>query len=162
LTGDLRRLDPGRGRFRDYVKASVSHLLADYRRRKSRRSSRPLEEAPEPAAPPLDPADLDPQLLQGLREEVIGRAMTPLARVLDPDGRPMFHTVLQLRADHPEMRSPQLAVALGTRLGRPVSPGAVRVTLSRARERLVDLLIADVIGTFECPTREDVEQELIA
>ena len=41
LRGDFRRADPGSGRFRDYLKASLIHLVADYHRAKGWRMRPP-------------------------------------------------------------------------------------------------------------------------
>src|SRR3712207_2061563 len=54
LHGDLRGADPRRGRFRDFVKGVLFHLVADHHRRRQRRP-RPLPaDHPEPVtdAPP--------------------------------------------------------------------------------------------------------------
>jgi len=42
LRGDFRKADPGNGRFRDYIKTILYHMLTDYYRRR-RRQPRPLE-----------------------------------------------------------------------------------------------------------------------
>src|SRR6516164_10735492 len=49
LHGDLRRVDPQRGRFRDYVKGVLFHLIADYHKR-SRAQPLPADH-PDLAAP---------------------------------------------------------------------------------------------------------------
>src|SRR6266436_612212 len=36
LRGDFRRADPDRGRFRDYLKTSLIHLVTDYHRARQR------------------------------------------------------------------------------------------------------------------------------
>jgi hypothetical protein len=57
--GDLRGADAGRGRFRDFVKGVLFHLVADHHKRQRRRP-RPLPSAyPEPAIEPPTLADLD-------------------------------------------------------------------------------------------------------
>jgi hypothetical protein len=47
-------------------------------------------------------------------------------------------------------------------LGRAVNANWVRQTLRRARERFIDVLVAEVARSLESPTFEQLEQELIA
>src|SRR5437870_2922686 len=47
LRGDFRRADPDRGRFRDFVKMALRHLVADHHRRHRVRPRRLSDEAPE-------------------------------------------------------------------------------------------------------------------
>src|SRR5579859_6464605 len=48
LHGDLRGADPGRGRFRDYVKGVLFHLVADYHNKKKQRPGHMPTDMPEP------------------------------------------------------------------------------------------------------------------
>jgi RNA polymerase sigma-70 factor (ECF subfamily) len=72
-----------------------------------------------------------------------------------------LYAVLRFRADHPEMRSPQMAEELAARLGRPCTPAGVRQALHRAREKFADLLLDEVTHSLEDPTAEHLEQELV-
>lgn len=160
LRGDFRRADPARGRFRDYVKMVLRHLVADHHRRQVVRP-RPLpEDAGDSVADGADADDLDRQFLESWRKELLARAWEALERVQGEAGRP-FYTVLRLRADHPELRSAQLAELLAARTGRPVTAGGIRQTLSLAREKFADLLIDEVAISLEDPGAEPIEQELI-
>ncbi|HEV3262422.1 MAG TPA: sigma factor, partial [Gemmataceae bacterium] len=38
VRGDFKRADPGRGRFRDYVKTAVYHLIVDHQKRQRGRA----------------------------------------------------------------------------------------------------------------------------
>jgi RNA polymerase sigma-70 factor (ECF subfamily) len=156
VRGDLRGADPGRGRFRDYVRGVLRHLIADHHRRW--RPALPLSS--EPAAPADDPADLGPSFTASWRDALLDRTWEALAEVERRTGQP-FHTVLRLRADQPDLRSPQLAERLAATLGRPVSAAALRQTLHRAREKFVDLLLAEVLHTLRPPTAELLEEELV-
>ena len=55
-----------------------------------------------------------------------------------------------------------MAEILSERLGRPVTAVWVRQMLFQARERFVDLVVAEVARTLRAPGREQVEQELLA
>src|SRR3954471_23590821 len=62
LRGDFRRADPGRGRFRDYLKRSLSHLVRDPHRARQAGPMALAPDAPEPAA--ADSA-VEPDFLSG-------------------------------------------------------------------------------------------------
>src|SRR5690242_54719 len=58
VRGDFKRADPERGRFRDFVKTALYHLIVDYhRRRQGQPHSLPGDSAALPAAE--DPAEAD-------------------------------------------------------------------------------------------------------
>ncbi len=160
LRGDLRRADPTRGRFRDYVKMILRHLVADHHRRLMA-SPQPLPaDGPEPAGVGEGLPDLDRQFLESWRKELLAHAWAALERVATESGRP-YYAVLRLRADHPEMRSARMAEELAARLGRPVTAGAVRQTLSLAREKFADFLLDEVEHSLAEPVPEQVREELI-
>jgi RNA polymerase sigma-70 factor (ECF subfamily) len=156
IRGDLRGADPERGRFRDFVKGVLFHLIADHHRRRARSPSLPAG-LPEPAD---DPAQLERQFVNSWREEMLNRTWEALARVEQRTGR-AFHTVLRLKADHPQLRSAQMAERLARQLGKPVTAASVRQTLHRAREKFVDLLVEEVLHTLREPNVDKLEQELI-
>ena len=159
LRGDFRGADPEKGRFRDSLKRAVRNLLRDRHRRRRAGPVAIPEEALEPAVLDPDPAGLDAQFLAGWREELLARAWQALARDQDPAGAP-YHDVLRYRAEHPELRSPELAVRLSAALGRPVSAVWVRQVLLRARARFVAALTAEVAGSLADPDEDQVQEEL--
>src|SRR5262245_14343873 len=104
LRGDFRSVDPRRGRFRDFMRMALRHLVVDYhRRRQARPAPAPVEEL-QVAAPEGAEADFDRDFLDSWRRELLQRAWEPLARSERETQLPP-HTVLRFRADHPEMRS---------------------------------------------------------
>jgi len=160
LRGDLHGVDRDRGRFRDFVKGVLFHMIADYHRRR-RRSLQALPlEVPEPATTKAE-NDADQQFVESWRAELLDRAWKALGLHQEQAGQ-AFHTVLRFRAEHPDLNSPGMAEALADRLGRPVTPGWIRQVLLRAREVFVDLLLAEVARSLSFPTREALEDELIA
>ena len=159
VRGDLAGADPARGRFRDYLKGVLSHLVGDHYRR---RRKQPLALNPEyePAAAADEPALSDEDFLASWRSELLGRAWNALAQHEKQNGQP-FHTILQFRAAHPEARSEQIAEGLSAQMGKPVNAAWVRQTLHRAREKFAEILLDEVLQTLRTPTMSDLEQELI-
>jgi RNA polymerase sigma-70 factor (ECF subfamily) len=161
VRGNLRGADPGKGRFRDFLKGALSNLIADYRRRLQRRRPEPfLAESPEPDDLVRPADDPDRGFLENWRDELLHRAWCALELLQQQTGQP-FHDVLRFRADHVEMRSAQMAEQLSARLGRPVTADWVRQTLRRARTKFADFLIAEVVPTLPAPTLDELERELL-
>jgi RNA polymerase sigma-70 factor (ECF subfamily) len=154
LRGEFRHADPQRGRFRDYVKGALFHLVSKYRRKEQKQPG-PLPPGHVAlatlAAAPEDANEFDATW----RDELLERTWQALARE-----QPDFHAVLHFRAAHPCMPSAQMAEQLTPQLGRPLTAAGVRQTLHRARTRFVELLVEEVSQSLESPTPEQVEQEL--
>jgi RNA polymerase sigma factor (sigma-70 family) len=158
LHGDLRGADPSRGRFRNFVKGTLFHLIADYR--KQRRCWPGPLPGDAALAANQEETDSDRQFVESWCDELLARVWAALARIETKTGQP-FYAVLRYRADHPEMRSPQMAVQLTAQLGRPFTAVAVRQTLHRARQKFAALLLEEVAQSVENPTPEHLEQELL-
>jgi RNA polymerase sigma-70 factor (ECF subfamily) len=159
LHGDLRGADPQRGRFRQFVKGTLFHLIANYRKERRQWPGPLPDDSDALAASPQD-AEGDRAFVESWCDELLARAWAALAEVEARTGQP-FHAVLRFRADHPEMRSPQLAERLSAHLGRPFTPAGVRQTLHRAREKFADLLLCEVSLSLENPRADHLEQELV-
>jgi RNA polymerase sigma-70 factor (ECF subfamily) len=156
LRGDFRHADPSRGRFRDYLQRALQDLMSDHGRA---RSARPLESAPKPAAPTED--DSGRRFLAAWRADLIAHAWDDLKRYQERTTQP-YHTALHLRVEHPDWRSHEIAARLTVLLGRPVSTGAARMALHRARERFTEFLLEQVSASLPAPDPRAVEKELIA
>jgi hypothetical protein len=102
---------------------------------------------------------LDAQFLAGWQEELLAQAWQALARDQDPAGAP-YHDVLRYRAEHPELRSPELAQRHSVVLGRPVTAVWARQVLLRACARFVAALTAEVAGSLADPAEDEVQQEV--
>src|SRR5205807_2109339 len=150
--------NPEKGRFRDFVKTSLFHLIVDHQNRRKRGAvALPVEEYDPPAAPELSCSDA--QFLESWRNEILSR--TWLA--LDAAGRDAdrhYYRVLRFRAEHPEMSCAQMAERLTADLGRPVKADWVRQTLKRSRDKFTELLLDELSRSLDNPTRERLEQEL--
>jgi RNA polymerase sigma-70 factor (ECF subfamily) len=163
LRGDFKNADPGRGRFRDYLKRAVYHLMMDHHRRRRANPRFLGDDAPEVAD--QDGADawdqqIDRQFLESWREQLMAHAWTALEKVQERTGQP-FAQVLRLRVASPDLRSPQLAEQLSDRLGRPVNAGWVRLNLHRARDMFVESLLGHVEESLGAHSPQRLEQELL-
>src|SRR5438132_8249540 len=158
LDGDLRGADPQRGRFRDFVKGTLMHLIADYRKQQQKWPG-PLPD--DSSALAADPGDMksDRRFEESWRDELLARAWAGLAESTTT-GQP-YYAVLRFRADHPDLRSPQMAEQIAARLGRAFTAAGVRQTLHRAREKFAGLLLDEVTQSLDRPTAEQLEQELV-
>ena len=76
--GAFRRADPSRGRFRDYLKSTLYHLVVDFQKRQ-RRTHLPLEVGEAgTAALAWDADESDQQFVQNWRDEILSKAWTAL------------------------------------------------------------------------------------
>jgi DNA-directed RNA polymerase specialized sigma24 family protein len=157
LHGDLRGACPEKGRFRDYLKAVISHQVADHFKRRQRQHPVLPEKFPEPAAPAE--SDLDRLFQESWREQLLAKTWEALAELERTTGQPFF-TVLRFRADNPELRSPDMAARLEEILKKPLTSAGVRQLLHRAREKFAELLQQIVTASLDSDDPEQVDQEL--
>jgi RNA polymerase sigma-70 factor (ECF subfamily) len=160
LGGGMSGADPERGRFRNFVKGVLFHLVADYHKRRQRQPQSLPPEHSEPAVGPPTMSDLDRDFLTSWRDELLARSWAGLSAIEKESGQP-YYTVLRFRAEHSDLPSAQMAERLGVKLGRKVTAAGVRQTLHRAREKFADLVIDEVVHSLENPTVEQLEEELI-
>jgi RNA polymerase sigma-70 factor (ECF subfamily) len=155
LRGDFRRADPGRGRFRDYVKAALANLVNDHHRSRCDRPGPLAADAPEPAAPAEPSLPPEQEFLGNWRRELLNQTWAALA-----DDCPTYHVVLLLRIEQPDLPSPEIAVRAGERLGKPMAADAVRKALQRAHAKFAELLVERVAASLADPTAAELEEEL--
>jgi RNA polymerase sigma-70 factor (ECF subfamily) len=158
VSGAFRNVSPERGRFRDYLKITLSNLVTNHRRARARQG-RPLGEI-EPAVEEPPSAQSDQEFLLAWREGLLSRALEALAEFERKTGQ-MLYTVLRFRMDHPDMRSPDMAAGLGEKLGKTVTPVWVRKRLFLARAKFAELVLKEVVQALDEPTDEQVEDELV-
>jgi RNA polymerase sigma-70 factor (ECF subfamily) len=152
LRGDFRRADPERGRFRDYLKTALIHLVDGYYgARRDRPRPLPADEIVRVATV----ADLGGDFLSSWRTELIDRALEALAQA-----RPTQHAALMARLDDPAATSTELADRIAAKLGKPVRADHVRKALQRAHESFAELLLEDVAHSLGPDPGVALEQEL--
>lgn len=149
VRGDFRNATPERGRFRDYLRQVLHHLVVDEQRRK-----RPCVELPDLVA-----AGDEATFFRLWREQLIGRVFEALAQHERDTGQPL-HTVLRLRGEFPAASSDDLAEIACQRFGHQVSAVWIRNRLHFARRTFGDLLIEEVASTLLNPTADDIAEEL--
>jgi DNA-directed RNA polymerase specialized sigma24 family protein len=160
VRGDFRGAAPERGKFRNYVKSALFHLVSDhYRERK--RNSQPL---PPDCADPACPADFscedEQQFVAIWRDELITAAMHALQCYQQRTGQPLY-AVLNFSISHPHLRSAQKAAHFSALLQEPLDAQWYRKRLHQARVKFADLLLEEVASSLEHPTTEAIEHELI-
>jgi RNA polymerase sigma-70 factor (ECF subfamily) len=160
VTGAFAKADPEKGRFRDYVKTALYHLIVDYQNRRKRGPKQLLDEgsAADPAAPDLELNEKE--FTESWRNDVLHRAWTALDTASKTGGQ-SYYTVLRLKAENPDLSSQEIARRLGGEMGRELTEEWVRTTMKRAREKFSKLILDDLARSLKGPTREALEQELI-
>ncbi len=157
LRGDFRRADPRSGRFRDYLKAALIHLVTDYHREQQSQPRTLPADIERRAVAPDNEVENEVTFLQSWREELINRTWVALA-----EAKPTYHTVLVFHVENPDLPSAGAAEQLADRLGKPFTAAHVRVTLQRAREKFAELLLDEVAHSLGACTEAELVQELHA
>jgi DNA-directed RNA polymerase specialized sigma24 family protein len=157
--GKLHGADPRRGRFRNFVKGTLFHLVADYRKER-RQWPGPLPANVTCLATDSQEVESDRLFVESWCDELLARAWAALAEIEAQTGR-AYHAVLRFRADHPGLRSPEMAEQLSSKLGMVFTAAGIRQILHRAREKFADVLLDEVAHSLEDPGVEPVERELI-
>ena len=159
IQGRFRMADPSQGRFRNYVKTALFHLVDDWRKRPGK-GPRPVRlDSDEQVPAPDDDAAAEQAFRTSWRQELLSRTWKALEAAQQQDGKP-YHDVLRFRVDNPDMPSAQMAEQLSARLGKPLTAAGVRQLLHRARERFADLLLEEAQVSLEGAGHADLEEEL--
>lgn len=160
LKGAVKGADPQRGRFREFVKGIIQHLIAHHFRKDKRRPINLHTDFPERADTASPDGDPDQAFINCWRDELLARAWLALADLEERTGQP-YHRVLRHKADHPEESSEETARSLSAQLGKSISAPAARKALQRAREKFADLLLEDLRSSMQDSAPDALEQELI-
>jgi RNA polymerase sigma-70 factor (ECF subfamily) len=151
LRGDFGKADRSRGRFRDYLRVSLSRLATDYYRQQAKQGV-------ELAADPTDrrpPESADREYDEHWRDELLNRAWSAMAKE-----SPTEYAALKLRVEVPDMNSVEMATKLSEQLGRQVSSDSVRKAIERGRKRFAETLLDEVAATLDDADDASLEAEL--
>jgi RNA polymerase sigma-70 factor (ECF subfamily) len=159
IQGRFRMADPSQGRFRNYIKTALFHLVDDWRNRAGQGPKQTRLNSDEEVLAQDEQAAAEQAFRDSWRQELLARAWQALQSVQQEEGKP-YYDVLRFRVDHPDMPSPQMAEQLSVRLGRPLTAAGVRQLLHRARERFADLLLEVARLSLQGASHTDLEEEL--
>lgn len=160
VRGDYKHADPSKGRFRDYLKTSVRNLVTDYFRKNS------PDELTMTAAERIEDEvgtkqfeGLEAEFQQQWRRQLLSNVWDSLKQ-FEADRENAYFTVLHHRAQNPNDSSTQMATALSSTLGEPVTAEWVRQKIHRARKKFAELLIAEIRQSMYSTHEDEIEQEL--
>lgn len=162
VKGDLRGVDPERGRFRYYVKKVVSNLMNQHRRKQASRKEQLLleeDQQGDSACAELT-SDEDRLFLASWRDDLLEQTWDAMAEHESKTGTP-YNSVLRLRVGDPALSSEEFAEKLSALIGKPMTSGTARVTLHRARDKFANLLISVISDSLESPDKDAIESEMI-
>lgn len=155
VRGKFHRANPEHGRFRNYVKTVLFHLVSSYRKRRHRDPHALTNDNPPMADLASPPDSESAEFDEDWRQTLLARAWNHLSET-----KPIYHAVLYLRASNPELSSTEMAEQLSTQLGKTLTAESVRQSLRRARVAFAELLIEEVAQSLDAPSKEQVEDEL--
>src|SRR5262249_51171130 len=136
----------------------------DYWRRKQAAKKRPVvplrddcAAAPESVS---SEAEHDKTFLSTWRKEIMAHAERALIRLDERKGR-CYHAILRFKARYPKKSSTDLAQHFSTEMSQPLNAIAFRQLLRRAREKLADLLVAEIARSRSTSDPQVIEAEVI-
>lgn len=151
------RASPDRGRFRHYLIAAVRNAARAWQAKQSGKATAPL---PEQLADTHAQSDdhWDREWMRCLLDRALAALEAHQART--PGN--LFHTLVLLSGDDPNLSARDLAERVREATGRALTPEAIRQQQSRARRHLARLIIDEVAGTIDEASPQDVAEELAA
>ena len=161
VEGRMKQACPERGKFRNYLKATLINLYHDHCRKQAKTLVRFTSELPE-----LYKKDesrfyeSDREFLAIWRNELIKSTLEELLQKQRKSGRP-HHTVLELRLHHPDVRTRELTRLYAEETKHEIGVSAMRKLLHEARKIFADSLLRIVEETLDHPGLHEVEEELI-
>lgn len=160
MEGDFAGADPGRGRFRDFLKTATRNMVRNFWARQNTRATSELtteksgmlaDDVPENS----DPWDTD------WRNRILELTWQSLKQHDRANPTAQFETALRLRAEYPDESSDDLARRFGERVEQTIRADAFRQKLRRARVMFAERLVAELADGLAEPSLEQVEEELI-
>ena len=162
IAGGFARVDPAKGKFRNYLKTALCRLATDIRRKRIDHSL-DLEGV---AAPYSDDPEIelesDREFLQHWTRGLLDIAWEGLSRDERSAPNQPYFTALSHKCIHRERDNTKLAEVLGRKLGREITRNRAAQVLFEARARFSTYIYDAVASTLSQPTRNGIEEELIA
>ena len=160
VRGDYQNVDPAKGRFRDYIKASLRNLVFDHFRHNQK------EELLASAGDKIADDDqtgqlsvLEKQFNENWRQQLLTQAWSRLAE-FEKESNNWFHTVLIVRSQNPDATSDELAALMSEKTGEPVTSDWVRQKLHRGRKKFSDLVTDEIRSSLSIHDKSTIEVEL--
>jgi RNA polymerase sigma factor (sigma-70 family) len=155
LRGDFRHADPIKGKFRNYVKSTLRHLVSKYRRQIAAQPKLLAPDSPEWELLAIVSKEEEQSFDSGWRKELLHRAWSTLAET-----RPPLYVTLRIRSKKGKLSAKQLAELVSPQLGKTITPTNARQMLRRARDTFAEFLLDIVAHSLDEPSIESLEEEL--
>ena len=152
VRGDLCGAKPENGRFRDYLRVVLRNLVNDHYRR-MRQSVDVSQLSQDQNVEPFE--ELERNFHSQWRDQILESTWSELKREQDEKGN-CFHTVLEFRAQNPNLSSQEMASTLSDKIAKQVSADWVRQVIHRSRQRFATLLLSEVKKTIQ--PQDDLDQ----
>jgi DNA-directed RNA polymerase specialized sigma24 family protein len=160
LRGDFHNAKPEKGKFRHYLKSILRAQVSDYYRRINRDPVISNEAVQDRVDRQEPGAEADREFLENWRADLLQGTWQRLHDHETSSGRFSF-SALQLKADHGEESSEQLARRLSKKVGHTVTAGWYNRQVHEARKLIAAFLLEEVARTLSHPTADAIEDELI-
>ena len=157
VRGDFRNVNPGQGRFRDYLKTSLRNLVTDFFR--ARKNAESIEKIDDDQVHSVAIQTLELAFAEQWRQRVLGITWHALQQ-FELAKQTQYYSVLFLRTQHPNSSSEDLALLFSEQRDQKVSAAWIRQTLRRARAKFAELLIEEVGKTLRCKDTQEIRDEL--
>lgn len=159
LRGDFHRVNPDRGRFRDYIKTVLINLVRDHVNSARQSPKQFAANAPDPAVNP-DPASPDPN---ESFEDCITKHLIAMAWERLEAANVRQYAVLLIKTEsEPDAPSRELSARVKERFGFELTSVTFRKTLERARTRFAALLTEAAAEVTHADSPDELKQELKA
>jgi DNA-directed RNA polymerase specialized sigma24 family protein len=159
VRGDFRHARPEKGRFRDYVKTALFHLVGEYRRKQQAGGKLLPFDSRVFVKTPI-PDDLDAEFRESWKRELLNRTWAELKRACGDGPGPTLYDALRRKADDPASSSAHMAERIAAEFGRPVTAENVRQMIHRARVKFAELLRQEVGASLPSDDPVEIDGEL--
>ena len=163
LDGVLAGADPGKGRFRDYVKAIVINAARTHESKRAKRNAKQRTMDDQTLADLIDKGTNEVMWEDCIREDLIAQAMTALLEHERQSGQP-YSSLLHWRIANPFSDSTEMARFIEQKTAKTITAPNARKLLQRGREKLAELLLDSVRKTLPAmaQTPDSLQEHLIA